>query len=67
MTNPNPPPPPPLTKPSTYKIRYGIAYCETCDLAVAYCTCGSTPAADPWADGDRSSIAARIRAHKASR
>ncbi len=50
---------PALPNPTRFRIRYGIAYCTRCDLAVQFCR-GHGPPDAQSADGDGSSLAKRI-------
>jgi hypothetical protein len=59
------PAPPPPTPPAArrYAIRYGVAYCLFCNLAVAYCACeraqDTAPGGMTMADAATQRIVAR--------
>lgn len=72
MTTPNPYPfvnvVSPPAKPSTIVTRYGVDFCTICSLMVAYCRCGTTPAADEAAqDGAESNLVRRVREARGGR
>lgn len=54
---------PPLPPPTRFRIRYGVVYCEVCDLDARYCR-GHTPPPPTQGDGDASDLNKRIRALK---
>jgi len=45
----------------TIKRMYGVDYCLLCGLALIYCRCGTTPAADPDVEKAEQDLVRRVR------